>query len=448
MLLSLITCAFIQSELSPTNPTSAPQVSQEPSAPSTELVSAESQYGVLGNFFGVRDSMGEKGITFNGSLTLDFSQNTMGGLRTGFWGQAFLDLAFEVDSKKFAQIDGGTFHLEMQGYNRLTHQDYPIGDFVFYNGNYPGGENSEVIISSLYWRQKVFGDLLEVQFGKSDAASNFAFINGASEFMSNYGGYVSGIAQYIANWGDPATALEIALKPTEQISWQAAWYDGSTNSWNADSGDNGPKTGGRGPSTFFDNTESAMLMSELQFEWSLGKGYDGLVKGGSWVHLGQTGLNGPLDTTTGDLVSTVIDNAYGFYGTALQTVWAAEGSADSGPKINLFGALSWSDPSRNPVEWGFNGGMTFAGLVPGRQDDSFGLMGSWTLFTDSAGITALGTQYGLPSSPGGSEKNIEAFYKFQITPSFSIQPDVQWIGTPSGSLDDALVGSLRFQIDF
>jgi carbohydrate-selective porin OprB len=78
----------------------------------------------------------------------------------------------------------------------------------------------------------------------------------------------------------------------------------------------------------------------------------------------------------------------------------------------------------------------------------FGLMGSWTLFTDSAGITALGTQYGLPSSLGGSEKNIEAFYKFQITPSFSIQPDVQWIGTPSGSLDNALVGSLRFQIDF
>ncbi|NDG62128.1 MAG: hypothetical protein EBY29_01485 [Planctomycetes bacterium] len=208
MLLSIMTCAFIQSELSPTSPTSAPQVSQEPSAQGTEPVSAESQYGVLGNFFGVRDSMSEKGITFNGSLTLDFSQNTMGGLRTGFWGQAFLDLAFEVDSKKFAQIDGGTFHLEMQGYNRLTHQDYPIGDFVFYDGNYPGGENSEVVISSLYWRQKLFDDLVEVQFGKSDAASNFAFINGASEFMSNYGGYVSGIAQYIANWGDPATALE------------------------------------------------------------------------------------------------------------------------------------------------------------------------------------------------------------------------------------------------
>ena len=70
MLLSLMTCAFIQSELSPTTPTSAPQVSQEPSAPSTELVSAESQYGVLGIFFGVRESMGEKGITFNGSLLL------------------------------------------------------------------------------------------------------------------------------------------------------------------------------------------------------------------------------------------------------------------------------------------------------------------------------------------------------------------------------------------
>ncbi len=448
MLISLNACVFILTAPCPTNPTTPTQVSQAPAESMTQTVSAEPEYGVLGNFFGVRDSIGEKGITFNGSLTVDFSQNTMGGLRTGFWGQAFLDLMFEVDSKKFAEIDGGTFHIEMQAYNKLTHQDYPIGDFVFYNGNYPGENYSPVIISALYWRQKVFGDLLEVQFGKSDAAANFAFINGTSDFMSNYGGYVSGIAQYIEIWGDPATGLEIALKPTEQISWQAAWYDGSTNSWNADSDDNGPSTGGRGPSTFFDNTESAMLMSELQFDWSLGKGYDGLVKGGGWVHLGQTGLTGPIDPATGDLVTTVIENAYGFYGTALQTVWAAEGATDSGPKVNLFGALSWSDPSRNPVEWGFNSGVTFSGIIPGRQDDSFGLMGSWTLFTNSAGITPLGTEYGLPASPGGSEKNVEFYYIFQITPSFSIQPDLQWIGTPSGALDDALVGSLRFQIDF
>ena len=448
MFLPLIALALISSAVPPSQTTNAPQAVATLSAPSREPISAESHYDVLGDFFGIRDSLGEQGVTFNGNLTLDFSQNATGGIRTGFWGQAFLDMAFEIDSKKFAQIYGGTFHLEMQAYNKLTHQDYPIGDFVFYDGNYPGGSSSEVIISALYWRQKLFDDLVEVQFGKADAATNFAFINGASQFMSNYGGYVSGIAEYLANWGNPATALEIALKPTKQLTWQAAWYDGTTNSWNADTGENGPSTGRRGPSTFFTNPESAMLMSELQFDWSLGKEYEGLVKGGCWIHLGQTGLGGPLNPATGELITTVVQNPYGFYGTALQTVWAADGGGDSGPKVNLFGALSWSDPSMSLMEWGFNSGVTFAGLVPGRPNDSFGVMGSWTLFADNPGFTALGTQYGLPSTPGGSEKNIEAYYQFQITPSFSIQPDVQWIGTPSGSLDDALVGTLRFQIAF
>lgn len=424
----------------------APASAEPPrSAPIRTEIPTDGSDGVLGELWGLRTGLTERGITFDGTLVLDLSGNATGGLRTGFWGQAFLELGLGVDAGKLAGLGGGEFRIELDAWNKLTHASYPIGDFIYYDGNYPGGEKPLVIIGALYWRQRLLDDRLEIQFGKADASTNFAFVNGAGDFMSNYGGYVAGIAQFLPNWGNPATGLELAVRPFDGVRWQAAWYDGATDAWDGATGTNGPPTGPRGPATFFDDPGAALLMSELQFEWSLGEGRDGLVKGGGWVHLGETGYAGPLDPATGELATTVIDDAYGFYATALQTVFAA---GDGGPAIDLFAAISWSDPSRNPVEWGFNAGVTARGVVPGRPRDSIGLMASPTLFTGDAGISPLGTAYGLPGGTGGSEINVEAYWRIELTPWCAIQPDVQWIRTPSGTLEDALVGTVRIEIAF
>jgi porin len=428
-------------------PAAAPEPPAAPrsSAPNRDPIPKDGSEGILGDLLGVRPSLAGRGITFDGELILDLSGNATGGLRTGFWGQAFLELGLAVDAGKLAGIEGGMFRIEMDAWNKLTHADYPIGDFLYYDGDYPGGEKPLVIIGSLYWRQRLLDDRLEIQFGKADASTNFAFVNGAGDFLSNYGGYVAGVAQYLPNWGNPATGIEVAVRPFERVRWQAAWYDGATNAWDADSGSNGPPTGPRGPATFFDDPGAALLMSELQLEWSLGGARDGLVKGGAWVHLGETGLTGPPDPATGELVTTVIEDAYGYYAVAIQTVWAA---GDEGPAVDLFGAISWSDPSRNPVEWGFNAGITARGLIPGRPADSIGLMASPTLFTGDDGITPLGTAYGLPGGTGGSEINVEAYWRMELDPRWVIQPDLQWISTPSGTLEDALVATLRVEIAF
>ena len=55
----------------------------------------------------------------------------------------------------------------------------------------------------------------------------------------------------------------------------------------------------------------------------------------------------------------------------------------------------------------------------------------------------------LPSSlifyPG-----TEFFYKAMITPSFSLKPGLHYIKNPSGdpSIDDALIGTVRFEVTF
>jgi len=401
---------------------------------------------LFGDLLGVRDELLERGVRLEGELTLDFSDNFTGGLRTGYWGLAFLDLMLQVDTAKAFDLAGGLFHIEMQASNELSGASYPLGDYAYYDEVFPGGDGTRAILSSLFWRQSLLDGLVEIQFGKSDVLSNFAFLDGGASFLSDYASYPTPLVAYAPTWGNPATGLELALRPAENVLWHAAWYDGSTAAYDPASGGNGPATGGRGPKTFFDDPGAAFLINELRVSWTLGDGLDGLVKGGAWWHLGETSFAGPPDPATGRLVRTVVDDAFGVYASGQQALWRA--TPEGGGEVNLFGGFGWGDPSTNPAQWSAAAGLTFTGMIPGRPDDLIGVLGGWTRFTRNAGITALGVGYGLPSAPGGSETALEIHYQCRLTPWLTVQPDLQWIGTPSGALDDAIVATLRFSMVF
>ena len=70
-----------------------------------------------------------------------------------------------------------------------------------------------------------------------------------------------------------------------------------------------------------------------------------------------------------------------------------------------------------------------------------------TQFTDDASVCVnrLG-------STGGHETVLEAFYLISLPYGITLQPDLQWIGTPGGgdgaTVEDALIGTIRIQIAF
>jgi carbohydrate-selective porin OprB len=76
-------------------------------------------------------------------------------------------------------------------------------------------------------------------------------------------------------------------------------------------------------------------------------------------------------------------------------------------------------------------GLVYRGPVPGRDRDSMGIgFARAELFR------------------GGTNKEsiFELYYRFEATPRLSIQPDLQYISTPSGILRDALAVGVRVQL--
>ena len=47
----------------------------------------------------------------------------------------------------------------------------------------------------------------------------------------------------------------------------------------------------------------------------------------------------------------------------------------------------------------------------------------------------------------GRETVVEVFYKAQLSPTISLQPDIQYIASPSGIHSDSLAVGVRFQMN-
>jgi carbohydrate-selective porin OprB len=75
-------------------------------------------------------------------------------------------------------------------------------------------------------------------------------------------------------------------------------------------------------------------------------------------------------------------------------------------------------------------GVTYTGLLHGRDNDVLGLGVAW------AELYQGGTN---------SETVTELFYRAAWTSRLSVQPDLQYISTPSGIFKDALALGMRFE---
>jgi porin len=114
--------------------------------------------------------------------------------------------------------------------------------------------------------------------------------------------------------------------------------------------------------------------------------------------------------------------------------------------LGFFGRTGFTPPDRNTVDFFFDFGFTYKGLIPGRDLDALGLaygfaglsQGEQNSIRDSGGI------------PASSEMVLEATYQCVLTPCCVFQPDAQLIVNPGGndSIPNAFVIGARVSLIF
>jgi porin len=121
---------------------------------------------------------------------------------------------------------------------------------------------------------------------------------------------------------------------------------------------------------------------------------------------------------------------YSVYGVVDQTVW--QSGADPSRNINLFARIMTAPDAQNLVDFSFNGGITFAAPVPGRDNDQAGI----DVGVGRVSRRAAGLDRDEDTIARGTETLLELTYQAEVTPWLQLQPDFQYVINPGGGLLD------------
>ena len=382
---------------------------------------------LLGDVFGLRNQTQNYGFEFNPVYTGEVMGNTAGGASQGTVYDSSLNLPLTIYLDKIVNWwDGGTIHANALWIAGRSLSADHIGD-ISGTSNIAGDDTWRM---QEFWFQQTFWNMrASLKIGLVAADAEFFTSDTSSLFINGTFGAFTLVGANLPNppvYPVASPAVRFLIQPIPQFYFQSGIYYG----------DSGAQDENRNGLDFhFNRRDGALVFSEIGWLVNQAAGDRGLVgtyKLGSFVHT----ANFP-DNVSGDG-----DGAnYGIYAVADQEIYRHGGQA-----VSVFARGGGVPDNVNVVNWYFDAGFNFSGFVPGRLLDTAGVAIARSNFSPD---------YSDAQVAGGSnsfsqETVIEATYKAQITPWWTLQPDFQYIFNPSGEEGsrDATVIGLRTSIAF
>jgi porin len=399
---------------------------------------------------GLRALMAAYGVTFNFFYINDVLGNVNGGLRRGFIDQGLLEYNMTVDFEKLIGWQGLSFHTNaflIHNTGRIL-RDYVGGiNTIAAIEAMPTGRLSELWLEQSFWNGGA-----SLRAGQLAADVEFFSAEAAVMFLQT--DWPTIIAADLPS-GGPAYPLatpgaRVKVDPNEHISVLAAVFNGDP----AGPGEGDPQLRDK-YGVNFRLKDPPFVIAEAQFRNNQGKTDTGLastLKFGAWAHFGKFDDNRLADDGTlladpdgsGRPLKRRTDN--GVYGVFEQQLYRPQGG-DARSGITLFGLASGSPQDRNLINFWFQTGLVFAGMIPNRPQDKFGALLEYSRFSNS--VRAFERDEiaftGIPEVIQDYEANLELNYLFQIVPGWTLQPVLTYVWHPDGgaSAVDALVIGAR-----
>jgi len=325
-----------------------------------------------------------------------------------------------IDTLPTLGYRGGTFSVDFQ--NQAGESGAGGADDA---GDFQGVGNADADgrtqISEIWYEQLLLDNKLRVKIGKIDANSEFAAPDNSGEFLnSSYG--VSPTVLGIPAYPDAAFGANAFIYPTRNWYLGVGIYDGSAQ--------NGRLTGSYGPAGLWHDDSSLFSIAEVGYRWVCA---DNTLPG--HVGVGVTYHSGDFEKANGDIQS----GASSFYVVLDQKIWHKK-FYDKGNEqgVYAFGQYGHADKDVSEVSDHVGAGVMWIGPYDKMYPDIVGLGVQTVKFNDDFGFTE------------NYETNIELFYSYQVTPYFSVKPDLQYIMNPGGdeTIDDALMATIRVTLAF
>lgn len=392
---------------------------------------------LLGDIGGFRTLLSSYGVTLNITDSENLLGNYTGGLKKGTTMQGVTTATLQINTAQAFGWQGGTINASaMQIHGRQLSSNY-LNNYQSANGN--EAENT-TRLWELWYDQAFDYNMADFKIGQQSIDNEFMVSKYSGLFVNTMAGWPL-IPSSDLYGGGPAYPLSslgarIQFKPAMNQTILAGVFDdnpgGGSFTQDAQELD---KHG-----TKFNLNTGALFIAEYQYavnqpvvgdmvtDPSQTQGLPGTYKVGFWYDTGffpdqyYTNTNGSAVMHHGN---------YSLYAVADQTIW--QSSSNSTRNLNVFGRIMGAPDAQNAIDFSFNGGVTLAAPLPGRDNDQVGI--DFGIGKVSSRLqTALRSQGNKAPT---TEELIELTYQAQLLPWLVVQPTVQYTINPYGGTQDS-----------
>ena len=380
---------------------------------------------------GFRTELNTLGITPTASYTTQFLGNPSGGQSKGFTYAGTLQASISWDLHKLLRVPGLSFNVGSAWSTGKNLSANYIGNNFTVQSAYgsPNNGTNNLTLGETYLQQQLFNNSLVIAAGRLAPGNTFAtmpvfnnYVNaGINPVPGTLGTNDATFTLYPpgAEWGAQAI---YNITPTIQVA--AGVFN--TNQSSAAGGKGGVNF------AFQQGNRGALSVVQLNYLFNHAPEDVGLP--------GQYTLGGFYDSNRFGTLSKPNANksgTYSVYGMFQQMVYR-DGGTDSQKGLTVWGEINLAPKSSvNPMPYFVGAGLSYQGLIPGRDND-----------IASAGvISGIFSRY-IPSTT--AETVIEVNYQITLNRWLSITPGMQYVIRPSGSgaIKNALVLGTQVAIVF
>ena len=361
-----------------------------------------------------KSDLSTRGIDIEIGYKGDFFTNLSGGMEKGSVYLGNFDFLFNMNLE------------QLLGWKDATLTTYILGNHGGEPGEYAGAvQGISNIAAHDTWKLYEFrleqflldGDL-SLLIGLYDLNSEFD----TREFSGIFINPSHGIGAEFALTGQngpsifPNTSLAFRASYNFSDSWniKAAVFDGIPGDLN----------NLEGTSIVFDNEDGLLLTSEINFTNGPDEVDGNYFKYaiGGWYYTGDFETISDIDALGNPLLQK---GNYGFYGSAEKFLFSENNSAAEG--LGAFVRFGWANNNVNPVNSYFGAGINYTGLLPGRDEDVFGIALAAAHNNQKCRDLLLEENIDIKDF----EYILEFTYNVNLNKSIQIQPDIQYVINPS-----------------
>lgn len=438
--LAIAVCAAVQ-------PARAEDPASQAAKPKND---APKKQHLFGDWGGLRSRLHDEGVDLTFGYTGETAAVVSGGKRHGIDYAQQLELQADLDWDKIAGLKGFKTHtIFVNRAGRSAAHDF-AGDDLFQIESIYGGTHHAPIHLVEFWAEQKLGRA-DLAGGRLAVGEDFATSPLYCMFMSTtLCGYPHSLPAKVGFSAFPNSTWGARLRvdPGSRLYLQGGAYQVR------------PKLGGRwGFGWGFSGTTGTYFPLEIGWEPEFGNAnLPGHYKAGFAIDTSDYPdqafdaqgrpyvLSGASPRTHG--------SRHSWYMLADQMLRRNGEGGTNG--LILVGGYVRSAPATSLLTDFAFAGVVDQGLIPGRPDDTAGLMVAHVKASDRVRLTqSLEQEMDLPLTPPAPgpqrhETVIEAQYRIAIGPGVQLMPDIQYIIRPSASsgVDDALALGLRAKVTF